>query len=381
MQTAGLQGKNKIIMNNFTKALLIVPALAASVLFQCCSGKKSEGAVQFNDTMSVRALAEQVSGIEILPLEADESHMTGSIVELHLIGNSFLLVDKINTRIYRYSPDGKFLCEIGRQGNGPGEYVNVGNIQVKDGCINVFSRPSKLLKYSFSGEFLEALEFDDLGGQSYETGEGILTYYGYGSGRGNRLGLVSDMGTAYMLPSSEKVLNMDSRSPIFSEGKDCILFTDTYSNTVKSFREGEVSTYLAFDLGKYAIPEDFFKHDDSFAAMETLMSGTYALVENYQEDGDSKLVNVKVQAPGKKAEEHLGLFRKGAWKWFSAGELGVSPLAGGIQAIKGDSLYCTMDPYLLKNFPKELLPFLADKNTLSSIPEDGNTVIAIVKLK
>lgn len=64
-----------------------------------------------------------------------------------------------------------------------------------------------------------------------------------------------------------------------------------------------------------------------------------------------------------------------------AGELGVSPLAGGIQAIKGDSLYCTMDPYLLKNFPKELLPFLADKNTLSSIPEDGNTVIAIVKLK
>ncbi len=83
----------------------------------------------------------------------------------------------------------------------------------------------------------------------------------------------------------------------------------------------------------------------------------------------------------KKSEEHLGLFRNGAWNWFSAGELGVSPLAGGIQAIKGGALYCTMDPYLLKNFPKELLPFLQDKNVLSSIPEDGNTVITIIKLK
>ena len=56
-------------MNNLTKALLIVPALAASVLFQGCSVKKSEGAVQFNDTMSVRALAEQVSGIAIVKLK------------------------------------------------------------------------------------------------------------------------------------------------------------------------------------------------------------------------------------------------------------------------------------------------------------------------
>ena len=368
-------------MKKLTKSLFIASALAAGVLVQGCSREKNEGAVPFNDTMSIKSLAEQVSGIEIVPLEADESHMTGSIVELHLLGEEFLVVDKINTRIYLYSADGKFLCEIGHQGNGPGEYVNVGSVQVKDGCINVFSRPSRLLKYSASGEFLEAREFEDLGGQSFETGEGILTYYGYGSGRGNRLGLVSDNGTEYMLPSTEKVLNMESRSPIFSEGKDGILFTDTYSNTVKSFRDGAVSTYLTFDLGKYAIPDDFFAHDDSFAAMETLMSGTYALVENYVEDGDGKLVNVKVQTPGKKPEEHLGLFRKGAWNWFSAGELGVSPLAGGIQAIKGDALYCMMDPYLLKNFPKELLPFLPDKNALSSIPEDGNTVIAIIKLK
>lgn len=368
-------------MNNFTKALLIVPALAASVLFQGCSGDKSEGAVQFNDTMSVRALAEQVSGIEIVPLEADGSHMTGSIVELHLVGDSFLIADKINTRIYLYSADGKFICEIGHQGNGPGEYVNVGNIQVKDDCINVFSRPSKLLKYSLAGEFLEAMEFEDLGSQSFETDKGILTYYGYGSGRGNRLGLISDKGTAYMLPSTEKVLNMESRSPIFSKGKEGILFTDTYSNTVKSFHDGKVSTYLTFDLGQYAIPDDFFMHDEAFAAMESLMSGTFALIENYQEDGNDRLVNLKVQARAKKAEEHLGLFRNGAWNWFSAGELGVSPLAGGIQAIKGDILYCTMDPYLLKNFPKELRPFLRDKNALDSIPEDGNTVIAIIKLK
>lgn len=92
-----------------------------------CTGHKvnADGnvAVELNNT--INPLAENISSIELIPLETDSEHLVGGVTDLTIAGDSYIVMDLINNNIFRYSADGKFLGRIGQKGNGArGVYSN-----------------------------------------------------------------------------------------------------------------------------------------------------------------------------------------------------------------------------------------------------------------
>lgn len=75
-----------------------------------CTGHKvnADGnvAVEFNNT--INPLAENISSIELIPLETDSEHLVGGVTDLTIAGDSYIVMDLINNNIFRYSADGKF---------------------------------------------------------------------------------------------------------------------------------------------------------------------------------------------------------------------------------------------------------------------------------
>ncbi len=70
-----------------------------------CTGHKvnADGnvAVEFNNT--INPLAENISSIELIPLETDSEHLVGGVTDLTIAGDSYIVMDLINNNIFRYS--------------------------------------------------------------------------------------------------------------------------------------------------------------------------------------------------------------------------------------------------------------------------------------
>lgn len=120
-----------------------------------CTGHKvnADGnvAVEFNNT--INPLAENISSIELIPLETDSEHLVGGVTDLTIAGDSYIVMDLINNNIFRYSADGKFLGRIGQKGNGPEEFIRINDIQYRDGNLCVFSTPFETSKILIGREY------------------------------------------------------------------------------------------------------------------------------------------------------------------------------------------------------------------------------------
>lgn len=271
--------------------------------------------------------SDRVSSIELLPLETDETHLLGNNVEVCLLRDGYILYDRRNVKVYRYSGEGRFLNEIGKRGNGPGEYLHLRNVQVINDEVHIFSPPDKELVFSDDGKMLEQKAKVPVGFGIYRMGSGYLTYYGYSGQRDHRV--VFSRGQSGQekgfLDLDAKVLPLDLENELFcplSEGSVSII--DSYSPTIFIYDGESVSPYLSFDFGKYAIKNNFYEADDAFKAAEYLMSSDYAVISRYMEGANCKLVqfNLFDQKTGT-GEGRYGLFCGGEWVWFSLAGCGM----------------------------------------------------------
>ena len=226
---------------------------------------------------------------------------------------------------------------------------------------------------------LKSLNELDLGAMSWITDEGVLTYYGYGSGRETRFSLLSDETRVDFFPSKEKVMNYTPTVQIFSESGDSVFVVDSYSDIIKVYSKGLMSDGPCFDFGRYAIPKTFYEYDDSFAAMDHLLGSEFAMLSQYLCDGDTRLVIIALQKQAVQSN-YCGLYADGQWRWFKAGEVGLDVLANAFRQIKDRALYCLLDPSLISTFPATLLKKASNPEALDPLGKDGNYVIAKLNL-
>jgi tripartite motif-containing protein 71 len=96
------------------------------------------------------------------------------------LGGALWVVDRLNYRIKKFSPDGKFLFQFGKYGEGEGEFLNPASIAVdRDGNLLVLDKSARRVqKFSPEGKFI--LKFGSPGtsnGQLFFP-EGIATDFG-----------------------------------------------------------------------------------------------------------------------------------------------------------------------------------------------------------
>lgn len=357
---------------------LIFFCLVALLTINCAGNREPMSgpvSVEFNGT--VNSLSDAIKSIELIPLENDDEHLLGTMVELIVTDDAYIVIDGQNGAIFRYSVDGRFINSIGRRGNGPEEYVHINDVQYKDSSLYVFSIPSKIQRFSLDGTMLDMITMDEpgLGVMSWITSEGVLTYYGYGSGRESRFALLSDDSPKEFYPSDEKVINLTPAAQIFSAVDDSVFVVDSYSNIIKIYSEGEMSDGPSFDFGKYSIPKSFYEYDDAFSAMESLMNGEFAMIGRYMCDDNKRLVIINVQKQ-MDVYSHCGFYSKDKWIWFGTGKVGADVFANSFNQIKDGALYCLLDPSLIDTFPSSLRKLILNPEILERAGEDDNYIVA-----
>ena len=334
--------------------------------------------VEFNN--SLNQLVNIVKSIDFIPLETDVEHLLGSSVDLNVTEDSYIVTDYLNGNIFRYSHDGRFLNNIGQRGNGPEEYVHINDVQYRDSTLYVFSVPSKIQRFSLSGSMLELRPLNELalGAMSWITDDGILTYYGYGSGRESRFSLLSKENKVDYFPSKEKVMNYTPSVQIFSESNDSVFVVDSYSDIIKVYSKGLMFDGPCFDFGKYAIPKSFYEYDDSFAAMDHLLGSEFAMVSQYLCEGNNRLAVIALQKQDVQSN-YCGLYADGQWHWFKAGEVGRDVLANAFRQIKDGIIFSLLDPSLISTLPAALRNKATNPEVLETLGKDDNYVLAKLK--
>ena len=354
-----------------------------------CGRKQADDKVVMERPGDVSALTDIVEKIELIPLETNAEALFGDMSEMLLLGDSYVLWDRMNARMARFDAAGRFLNTIGRAGNGPGEYIGIQSVQADDGLVLFSFPPHKMLRYAADGTLVREQDFDDLGGQSCVVPEGILTYYGFGTGHEERAALLSEDGTSEaFLKTSAKVLNMTPDTPIFSFDGDRVYFTDSFTPTIYVYENGSVSPEVCFDFGSAAIGESFFHFEDAMASAEYMMSSVeFAMVRRYLHSKDYQIVEVIIQKR-EGVEACYGISNVDGWKWFSLGSPMDSPVPGSLRVLDGSTVYCLLDPAGLAGgagVPAGLLAALAARvanpEVLAGRAPDDNPVIVKIYLK
>ncbi len=356
--------------------------LLAIVVVGCSrSNEDAGGKIPVDFTNSVSPLAKIVNSIEFVPLENDGEHLLGTTVDLMVMDDSYIVTDYLNGNIFRYSLDGHFVNNIGRRGNGPEEYVHINDVQYRDSVVYVFSVPSKIQRFALDGIMIDSEVMDEmeLGAMSWVTNDGILSYYGYGTGRKGRFSLFSENSSEDFYPSEEKVLNYTPSGQIFSESHDSVFVVDSYSDIIKVYSGGTMTDGPCFNFGKYSIPKSFYEYDDSFMAMDSLLGSEFAMINRYVCDGDRRFVSLTLQKQGE-PYTYCGLYLNGQWSWFYAGKVGTDAMSNACQSLKGGVLYCLFDPSLMSTFPASLKKLVTNSEVLDDLDSDDNCIIAKMTL-
>ena len=349
--------------------------------------------VRFEAIDSHLPFVEAISEIELIPLSTSEVNMLRTEIyckhgncpvpeftvhsqgpELIVADDSYILADPGQDRIYRYSSDGRYINTIGHIEEGK-EIMK--NAQLRNGNLYTYIYPDKMRVYDLDGRLTASEGIADIGQGGWSVDEGVLTWYGYGSGRPGRLGLWNGDDSTSFLPTEAKVISMNLGLPQFTQDKDEVYFIDGTHSTVLGYHKGNISSHLDIDLGEYDIPESYYKHDDAFAAYDEMMSKPFGLIERYHKDGRNGFAEIFIQTPEGNVSEYVGIFRGNRWTWFSPGTTNVHPFVNSFRAIEGKTLYCILNPDILENMQEELKSKISDP--LETTPNDF--IIAKVHLK
>jgi len=101
-------------------------------------------------------LSDAASLVEIIPLETSKSCLISSIETMYLTDEDIIVQDSYS-RVLRFNRQGKFLNEIGKRGNGPGEFTSIHKCVVDPHGKQVYALPPAggSFVYDFNGVFLQ----------------------------------------------------------------------------------------------------------------------------------------------------------------------------------------------------------------------------------
>ncbi|MFR9534698.1 MAG: 6-bladed beta-propeller [Rikenellaceae bacterium] len=248
-------------------------------------------------TSQIKAIFESAT---ILPLEQSEDSMVASNSELLEFNGDYYLIDKQQRSCHRFDKDGKFKNVIGHSGRAGNEYLDIASVQADGDDILIYSTlTQKLYRYSVEGEFLGATETGIRAQQLLKADNKYYGYFGYDNGQQEeRVLLYNDAfePIGRYLPSSAKLIVFSEGVAPISQQGDVVNVRETYSNCIfQLLDDGEVSTPIAFDFGKYNIPPEVFTQTDPMKAVEIMLAQDFASIVRYKATPSCSLVEVIFQ--------------------------------------------------------------------------------------
>ena len=423
MNTLNVYKKQLNIMDNYSLRVkrclktLVILLMVASVILGCKQkSKKTDGnkssVINIENILNSKKevkLSEIAEDIEYIKLESTK----GSLFKergttIHMTAE-YIFVDSYGG-VLQFARDGKFIRKIGNQGKGPREYVYVSAISFNEqlGHLYIYA-PSKILIYSFNGEFIKEIKVHDIYSQVIGLNDGLFvawTYVSYGYEKNIFLLLNSNMDTLSSVKNYFKWQQNGVGYRIgysdyheFHQSGDRMFFKDMYTDTVYTVSdELKIVPSYYVNLGKYKIPESRRLYVGLKAKMKLLKEYLWA---NVQESDKYVFINAEsyVNSGGK----YLLLYNKENSSGFVVSDSPnkfsgfTNDIDGGLDfwpgAIYADQyMYLTIQAYefieatteALKHNKKDIINPEKQKqlkNFVNGLSDEDNPVVMVVTLK
>lgn len=388
----------------------VAGGLICLFLFSCSGGGKAtfqdQTAVFKFSEESLHAPAdffEKVAAITLIPLDITQSGLMAGSSSSDMIveGSDFIIYDGgENSRINRFSKDGRFLNEIGGRGRGPKEYINLRGVQVLgDTLLAHFSTNETFIHYfGKDGRYFKTEKFNLSSSDMRKIGNDFLLARGYGvTDPLNRVVLKSPQGDKMFFESHIIVPSMGEASPMFSIYDDAggflpeyYLLRETFNDTIYmySVEKEEFKPRVVFDFGEAGVKKSFFEQDNYEKAFSILF-------ETFEREGfvtnvrflenDKRLFGEFIQ---NRANSRFICFyedksEKGpnCGGWFKLSEDGMSGFSGGIKQLYNGQFYSLLQPDFCLNLPEYIKSKISNPQVLEGLGENSNCVVAVLDMK
>jgi hypothetical protein len=199
--------------------------------------------------------------VRTIILDDDEYAVIGHIDELQVFENYLFIMDKYKAKkLFIYNKDGKFVRQIGAQGQGPGEYTDLYDfcLDTQKREIYLLSSSGKVLIYNFDdGKFIKSLNFGVQRARCYYlsliNNKLYTAIIPFDSNVPGNLLLEMDIETGnkqeyldantYNCGWNRSVFNPSNF--IFGKLTDSQRFVETYMNTIMSIDKDGVKPYIS----------------------------------------------------------------------------------------------------------------------------------------
>ena len=123
---------------------------------------------------SVLNLSEYATEIRYIPLETKDSVLIGVIRQIVYENERILILD-YSSNCFLFDNNGKFLCKIGQMGQGPEDYISIGQVSIHENLIYLIGF-DKMLIYDIDGHLVGTnnLLSDDISAEYDRMGSGMV---------------------------------------------------------------------------------------------------------------------------------------------------------------------------------------------------------------
>ena len=106
-------------------------------------------------------LSDLVEQIEYIPLETNDKCVVGKITHFD-VSDNYIVTSVYQTKeVFLFARTGRFITKIGKQGQGPAEYISPGRVYIDELNKYVYVQDSKkLLVYNLAGKYIASFSFN-----------------------------------------------------------------------------------------------------------------------------------------------------------------------------------------------------------------------------
>lgn len=230
--------------------------------------------IEINTSLPGLELTSLVEIMRLVALESKEEALIGRMDKIIASDSVIVILDKMFSKdVFAFDWNGNFLYKISNIGDGPGEYVDVFDIDISGPYLYLSDRGRKIIRFDkYTGKFIEEYPFTNWTGTDFvvsHTDNRAIFCRNFGHDDAVEAQLVkclifsaqlSDTDYTCLFPYEDYFKN-ETYSPrvIFPRNGDQLLIAPPYSYQIYRYKDRQTEPFIYLDFGDRAFDLDLLK--------------------------------------------------------------------------------------------------------------------------
>jgi hypothetical protein len=116
----------------------IFTSLALCLITVSCTNEKTQEAITKLNVVDQSKQIIAFDSVKMIPLDESSGQLFASIAKMSIVDNLIYIMDDLLSAVYIFDMDGKFISKFGNIGQGPGEIVRLGDMDVVNGKLYIY---------------------------------------------------------------------------------------------------------------------------------------------------------------------------------------------------------------------------------------------------